>query len=187
MRYWIRPDGIDYTLSYDDMGRYGYVEVTKRPDEYPLIWLWNFDTSTWYPDAVKLGSLIRSTRAAKEELGVTIDGNKYDTFIASRLRLLEQLSYLTNDTDKALIRLADNTYIELAKPQLTEVFNKVTHYINQCVLREQAIFAAIAAGTFEVISGVEEGWPSNDLDTPVVTEPEPETPEEPKAEPAEGE
>jgi len=178
MRYWLRVDNTDYSISGDDMSLNGYAEVSKRPDEYPEIWEYDFDIYAWVINKTRYVKMLADQRYKQEILGITTGGKTYDSDDRARVSLMALIVY---GQESYPFKTKDYVYETLTLDEVKALFNKVMGYTLACferekVLREKAEAGEMSLGLLVV------GWPNPDLDAPP-PEPEVEEPVDPNPSP----
>lgn len=167
MRYWIRYDGSDYSPSGDNMGPYGYAEVTKKPDEYSSLWDWSFEKSEWVLNRERYLKQVEVNRLAHESAGITWGGKTYDTDDRARMALVAIIQYAPTSMD---FKLQDGTYVHLTLDEIKALFNKVMEYTLTCYAHQKDIRELVDADAYDV-SMLDAGWPNPNLDPVETTTP----------------
>lgn len=159
MRYWIRPDGTDYSPSTDDMSRMGYIEVTEMPSVYSSLWVWNFATNQWDLDTGRYIAQLAANRYTHEISGITVDGKQYDSDDRARVALIALITYAPAET---VYKLADGSYETLTLDQVKALFGRVMEHTLACYAHEKVIREFIDEG-LHTVEMLDEDWPSTIL------------------------
>lgn len=161
MRYWIRPDGSDYSPSMDDMSRMGYIEVTVKPEVYSSLWDWSFDTNAWVLNTPRFIAQLAANRYQHEIAGLTIDGKTYDTDDRARVALMALITYGKPET---VYKLADGSYETLTLDQIKALFDHVMDHTISCYAHEKVIREFVDEG-LHTVEMLDDDWPSNVIET----------------------
>lgn len=159
MRYWIKNDGSDYSLSQDDMSRLGYIEITERPATYPDMWKWDFAASKWEMDKARYLTQLAVNRLKHEQGGIVVDGKQYDTTDRSRIALIALVQYAPETVE---YKMVDGSYVSLTVDDVKALFDKMMAFTLLCFAQEKVVREAVTADT-HTIEMLDNDWPANDM------------------------
>jgi hypothetical protein len=163
-RYWVRLDQntgevIEYSLT-DGEYLSGYIETTKRPDDYPDMYTWSVSQNAWVFILEKVKLAIATRRYQAETQPITVGGHLFQTGDRDKTLLNGAvLKCLRNPAYSFNWKTLDGSFVTMNETNIIALHDAVIEYTEGCFEREYYLLQELDNGTFTA-SVLDIGWPN---------------------------